>query len=1124
MLLCCATARLAAESNYELAVAAKMSEIKWRQADLQAAQREAAILGQFLDGYEAKTTDLSKVRQQLAGADTQLASIQRDNLVKLTIRMGISTYTTVSDTINFAKTTATALVTNGLASTVGDAAMDELSGGLTDQAKAALGIDDDTLLKPRTVKIKAVSDAARAAYPGLARVQQSLALSLEAVKIAASKEDPGTELGDTGAILRKNIMVRDEIAAALAKLDTLGTEAAAAKTAADSDLITAQADVDRITAELAELNTELNALKAEWSATEDAARLAANQAALVPPVHQPPPSVSLVKGEPESEYDYNVRVAAAVAAAAQARWDTEAPAILTAIASSKTQIEAAQSAIEADFTTYIEDTSVDSFISSYGGNDQVDANTTASYLNSISSYTRLEQWITAVTPAATALPGLISQVETLTDRYTALVNQQNQLVSLREMLSDSGVWATPNAYSPALVIPGMGQKPAENLAVSLDQYLSQLPQALANAGAQLDQLADATDAWSSGIGSVRSDLDDNLAAAETALAELRSRATAWDAMLAASPGLALDFANGFSMCRLGTFSGTDFTPVVQHAFDMPTYKASLLAAVATPGAAGLAGSRELRAKYDAIVAAAPAIKDAYDAAWQKYQSTYARVLAYAGSSLQFPVYQDWSGAATYTSVAHPVDASGVTDQAARFLSLYYTSNQSHVTGIDGGAPVVGQPVLFWWGLPQLRQLPDPGLDEPAKYLPHRLVAAKAIIVEDGPGWIALAPEAFNTHYGEATNQVWQVYNEASDAWDEASATASLALLGELSTLNNAYVAAHPAATITVQPAGSVNSIPAGTTHSAQLSVTATGDFLTYQWSVTRWTNDSYGWADIPGATSSTLTTSPLTETRWFRVTITNPGGAVTSEAAHVEVYKVYPGPVFTSAASATAQVGVQFSWTFTTEPASWVSSSNLMSLPPGLTFNFTPPTLEGTPTAAGAWDLGMIASNMGTFGFQTFSLTVEPGTLAPFDAWVQDWTTPEQRLDPAFTKPDGVPARDGVPNLLKYAFNLLGSGPGQAASLGIPCTTSATPSGNVGLPACAVDGSGHLTLCYIRRKAAAISYAIEYSNKPGVDPWAVNADTTETVSSIDDTWERVVVTDSIARAASRFIRVRVSQL
>jgi hypothetical protein len=202
---------LRADPNFELAVAAKQTEIKWKQADLLDAQRELAILSGFLSDYETKAGQLTTARSQLASADSQLASIQQGNLVKLTIQLGIETYSTISDTISLGQNAAGALITHGAATVVGDVALDQLTGNLSNQAKIAIGMDAASLSKPRTVKIKAVSDAARAAYPDLARVQQSMALSLEAMMAAAYHED-GTELGDTGAILRKNIMVRAEIA------------------------------------------------------------------------------------------------------------------------------------------------------------------------------------------------------------------------------------------------------------------------------------------------------------------------------------------------------------------------------------------------------------------------------------------------------------------------------------------------------------------------------------------------------------------------------------------------------------------------------------------------------------------------------------------------------------------------------------------------------------------------------------------------------------------------------------------------------------------------------------------------------------------------------------------------
>ena len=171
--------------------------------------------------------------------------------------------------------------------------------------------------------------------------------------------------------------------------------------------------------------------------------------------------------------------------------------------------------------------------------------------------------------------------------------------------------------------------------------------------------------------------------------------------------------------RLGYFSGTNFVRVVERAFSLYAYRSAMLAAVATPGAAGLAEARDLRARYDALVAATPALKDAFDAARQRFRAAFGRLEAYTGGSLGFAVLDDWSQAAAYNSTTHPVDASGVTNQQERYLSLFYTSKQLHTTSLAGGAPVVGEGVLFWEGLPQLSQLPDPGMDDPAAFLPHR---------------------------------------------------------------------------------------------------------------------------------------------------------------------------------------------------------------------------------------------------------------------------------------------------------------------------------------------------------------------------------------------------------------------
>lgn len=123
-----------------------------------------------------------------------------------------------------------------------------------------------------------------------------------------------------------------------------------------------------------------------------------------------------------------------------------------------------------------------------------------------------------------------------------------------------------------------------------------------------------------------------------------------------------------------------------------------------------------------------------------------------------------------------------------------------------------------------------------------------------------------------------------------------------------------------------------------------------------------------------------------------------------------------------------------------------------------------------------------------------------------------------------IPAGDGVQNLLKYAFNMIGSGSGQAAALTTSNTTVLAAAGNAGLPLGGVESaSGALQTTYIRRKASpapGIIYAVEFSDTLGT--WSVNTSATESVTSIDAAFERVTVTDSLGSPNKRFVRVSVT--
>ncbi|MEO8616552.1 MAG: hypothetical protein ABI600_15525 [Luteolibacter sp.] len=125
-----------------------------------------------------------------------------------------------------------------------------------------------------------------------------------------------------------------------------------------------------------------------------------------------------------------------------------------------------------------------------------------------------------------------------------------------------------------------------------------------------------------------------------------------------------------------------------------------------------------------------------------------------------------------------------------------------------------------------------------------------------------------------------------------------------------------------------------------------------------------------------------------------------------------------------------------------------------------------------------------------------------------------------------TPANDGVSNLLKYAFNMIGTGTGQATSIAISNTAVLAPAGSAGLPRGGQEpGTQKLTITYIRRKASSnsgINYTVQFSDV--LTTWAPNPLATESITSVDSTFERVTVTDSVIPPAKRFARVSIASL
>jgi hypothetical protein len=108
--------------------------------------------------------------------------------------------------------------------------------------------------------------------------------------------------------------------------------------------------------------------------------------------------------------------------------------------------------------------------------------------------------------------------------------------------------------------------------------------------------------------------------------------------------------------------------------------------------------------------------------------------------------------------------------------------------------------------------------------------------------------------------------------------------------------------------------------------------------------------------------------------------------------------------------------------------------------------------------------------------------------------------------PDATPFHDGIPNLLKYAFNMNGSGP--------DVSRLAAGTGTSGLPCVSLAGSGPAALLrieYLRRKDSGLIYTPQRSTSlASFDPMTG----TTTVTGIDDHWERVVIEEPVDPAVT----------
>ncbi len=266
-------------------------------------------------------------------------------------------------------------------------------------------------------------------------------------------------------------------------------------------------------------------------------------------------------------------------------------------------------------------------------------------------------------------------------------------------------------------------------------------------------------------------------------------------------------------------------------------------------------------------------------------------------------------------------------------------------------------------------------------------------------------------------------------------------------------------------------------------------------------------------------------------------GKTTTSATTATVWKTYTftteavaAPADPSALAATAASTSQINLTWT-DNASTETGFKLERSPNGTTgwTQIATPAANATSysdtglSAATAYYYRLRATNAA--GDSAYTATASASTQTGVQAFRATYGLAANGSQDLLT-----PAGDGIANLLKYAFNLLGNGTGQAPTLATPNASVLDPAGSAGLPYVSLLSapSSSLQITYLRRKASTapgITYAIEFTNDLGIaDPWAVNPAATESATSLDSTFERVTVTDSVATPSKRFARVKVTAL
>lgn len=288
--------------------------LQQRVADLKKQSRDTVIqieaLEQLIEGTPGKLGQLDEYADQLDAMRDDLAAINQNNLIKLLLRLSYEVYNTVDSTASGGKAVVESFVNIGIHYTMGRLAFENAGAA----GQKALGLDSANYLGPRCASVRRMSEEAVAQAAAIGKVHIALNRDLNYYRALVQAEQ-GSDPGETGAILKKNVVVREHIGMAIAALNTMKGTAVSQVQQAESDLEWLLEESASISALLAAVELQL----AEALAAEKEAWLSAAQTNLLAQVVQPdPPSFDFSYPAPEpgdTDYHHNYHTARYVAGA-----------------------------------------------------------------------------------------------------------------------------------------------------------------------------------------------------------------------------------------------------------------------------------------------------------------------------------------------------------------------------------------------------------------------------------------------------------------------------------------------------------------------------------------------------------------------------------------------------------------------------------------------------------------------------------------------------------------------------------------------------------------------------------------------------------------------------------------